>query len=101
MRLRNAVLQPNQWGRLGGEEFGLLLPGVTSAAEALEICETARHAVMTFPIRMPAAVYADITLSGGVTMLQPEDDPLRWLARADVALYEAKRGGRNCVRVAS
>ena len=100
-RLRNAVPQPNLWGRLGGEEFGLLLPDATSATEALAICERARHAVMTFPVRMPDSVYADVTLSGGVTMLTPEDDPLRWLARADVALYEAKRSGRNCVKVAS
>ena len=100
-RLRQVVSRPNLWGRLGGEEFGLLMPSAANLTDALVFAEHARCALLSGPVRLPNGLEVDVTLSGGVALAEPGDDPLRWLARADAALYEAKRDGRNCVKVAS
>ncbi len=81
--------------RFGGEEFVLLLSG-TDAAGAAVIAERLRQQVAR-----RWAHSLQITVSIGVAELTGEDNLLSWLERADVALYEGKRAGRNCVRVAS
>lgn len=85
-------------GRLGGEEFALLLPA-TTRQEAAAIAERLRVAIEQLPIETGGQVL-HATVSLGVAALgetQAELDDL--LAAADRALYEAKRAGRNCVRV--
>lgn len=83
-------------GRLGGEEFALLLPG-TNLQGALHLAERIRllleqNPTQTDEQRIP------MTLSIGVTLLQNEDaDTSTALSRADKALYQAKNGGRNRV----
>jgi diguanylate cyclase (GGDEF)-like protein len=76
--------------RLGGEEFLVVLPGVELAA-GLEVAERLRAAVeQTAPAGIP------ITISLGVSAAHGEHvdyDPL--FKAADVALYAAKRAGRN------
>jgi len=99
LRLRCAVSLSNVWGRLGGEEFGLLMPQSSSATDARVLCERARQAVLSLPIAVSLGVRVDVTLSGGIATSLPGDDPLQWLARADRALYDAKRSGRNCLRI--
>jgi diguanylate cyclase (GGDEF)-like protein len=82
-------------GRLGGEEFALLLEG-RGMAEATEIAETLRRQIAA--LRIPAGEGSlSLTCSFGVSEWQAGDsiDPL--LKRADMALYEAKVAGRNCV----
>jgi len=39
-----------------------------------------------------------VTLSLGVAVLEPDEEPGALVSRADARLYEAKRAGRNCVR---
>jgi diguanylate cyclase (GGDEF)-like protein len=81
--------------RIGGEEFLVLLPGV-DLTEALEIGERVRHAVEE---ARPGDL--DLTLSAGVATGAgghiSYDDLFR---EADVALFEAKRAGRNRVETA-
>ncbi len=79
--------------RLGGEEFGLLMTDLEELAAELQ-CEYIREAVQNLPVNIPA------TVSIGIAAYKPGDDAATLSARADEALYAAKRGGRNCVVVA-
>ena len=83
-------------GRYGGEEFALLMPGADTAA-ALAGTERARLAVGERPIqvgslRIPITVSAGVAADGSAGA-----DWESLLRRADAALYEAKRSGRNRV----
>jgi len=96
-KLRLAVSEPAFVGRLGGEEFVAVLPD-TSLQRAGEIAESVRAQVMAIDTRRWLADRR-ITVSVGVTVsVAAGDSPSTMLRRADAALYEAKRGGRNCVR---
>lgn len=91
------VVRPGDvFGRLGGEEFGLLLPE-TTADEAIAVAERFRLAIAA--LRFPDLNWACVTASFGVVSLNGDRcHPERWLADADEALYQAKRSGRNrCV----
>ena len=81
-------------GRLGGEEFGVLLPE-TGAQSAVAVAERLRHAVETQT--GPAFTrYGPVTISIGVACHSAEHASLDELIKtADGALYEAKRNGRN------
>ncbi|HEY0846364.1 MAG TPA: diguanylate cyclase [Noviherbaspirillum sp.] len=82
-------------GRLGGEEFAILLPE-TAAAEAMEAGERVRRAVAAADIALENQPPLHITTSVGVATLMPDmADIDTLLARADEALYAAKRAGRN------
>ncbi len=79
-------------GRLGGDEFALLLRGATVPA-AMSVAERIVHAVQR---RTGEQHLPRLTLSFGVVQVlanEPLDEALR---RADQALFEAKRQGRNC-----
>jgi len=84
--------------RYGGEEFALLLPD-TDLAGALRVGEACRAGLQQLALPHPGAPCGHVTMSMGVACLVPgEDDSLEDLvARADAALYDAKRGGRNRV----
>ncbi len=79
--------------RWGGEEFILLLPG-TGLQSAAMVAEKIRRAVedATF------SEVGKVTCSFGVTTLKNDDTIQSFLHRADEALYEAKRSGRNQVK---
>jgi len=82
-------------GRLGGEEFAMLLPE-TGLAEAMAAAERFRAAVETRPIAVAPARTIAVTASFGVAVLDAAiNSPEEWIARADGPLYQAKRGGRN------
>lgn len=87
-------------GRLGGEEFAVLLPQ-TSHEAAMGLAERLRQQIGGIALRkpdQPPDSTHKVTASFGVTVLRPDDrliDDL--LLRADEALYLAKRRGRNCV----
>jgi diguanylate cyclase len=86
--------------RLGGDEFGLLLPQASphyTVGIANRLCELLafRHLVVRgFP-----EVSERATLSIGVARWHAGESSAKWYARADAALYEAKRRGRNRVVV--
>jgi len=85
-------------GRLGGEEFALLLPQ-TSMEDAAHLVERLRHHIETSGLELQVgSPPASLTASFGVTALRPEDLRVEeLLGRADQALYRAKDGGRNRV----
>jgi len=83
-------------GRQGGEEFAILLPGV-DFAEGVEIAEIVRAACAANHFESED-VATRITLSIGIASQAPWGaDPRALLSRADAALYQAKRDGRNRV----
>ncbi len=82
--------------RTGGEEFMLLLPRIDEAA-ALQTAEDLRERIASSPL-LPGQ---RVTVCIGVSVLQPGQDPRSWLKRADMALYAAKRAGRNRVVAAA
>ncbi|HEX7128224.1 MAG TPA: sensor domain-containing diguanylate cyclase, partial [Thermodesulfobacteriota bacterium] len=88
-------------GRLGGEEFGLLLVRAGRAG-ALAVAERIRQDVRATPVEVPGGLTLALTVSLGVATF-PDDagDAADLFARADEALYEAKRGGRDRVCAAS
>lgn len=76
--------------RMGGDEFLLYLPGSTMDG-ALILADKLRKAVLDAPLLTDHAVSVSI----GVAELQAGESLESWSKRADAALYEAKRGGRN------
>jgi diguanylate cyclase (GGDEF)-like protein len=92
--LQAAVRVTDVAARFGGEEFAVLLPELSGPLEAVMAAEKIRAAVeaATFP------EVGKLTVSVGVSLASPADADVRPLIdRADAALYEAKRGGRNAV----
>jgi diguanylate cyclase (GGDEF)-like protein len=79
--------------RFGGEELLLILQDA-DAGEALAAAERVRAAVEHAGLGHPEGVDAVLTVSIGVAA--GDDDANTLLARADGALYKAKRAGRNC-----
>ena len=85
------------FGRLGGEEFVLILDGA-GEAEALQIAERLRAAVSAQPIHMHDDQAVVLTVSMGLTLARPNDQRTSdVLLRADQALYRAKQQGRDRV----
>ncbi len=78
--------------RFGGEELLLVLRDA-EAEEARAVAERVRAAVQAAAIPHPGGAGGVVTISAGVAA--GHDDTERLLARADGALYDAKRGGRN------
>ena len=85
--------------RFGGEEFCLVLPD-TALCDAVEVAERVRSALESMPIAMPDGGTLYFTASLGVAELDHTETPEQGLARADAALYAAKRLGRNRVEQA-
>jgi diguanylate cyclase (GGDEF)-like protein len=85
-------------GRYGGEEFVLLLHGA-DANGAARLVERIRTAV-SMADWSDIAAGLKVSVSCGITSARPTDSLDDVLARADQALYEAKRGGRDQLRVA-
>ncbi|MEQ8349704.1 MAG: diguanylate cyclase [Sneathiellaceae bacterium] len=90
-RLRNVDLS----GRLGGEEFGILLPE-TGLDGARCVAEKLRADIAATQVGDPRSPVS-ATASFGIACLRAGDDSDSLRKRADEALYEAKDGGRNRV----
>jgi diguanylate cyclase (GGDEF)-like protein len=96
--VREAVEEPAFFGRLGGEEFLVVLPG-TRLAEARLVAQSLCDRIEAIDTSRWFDDKRSITCSIGVAVSVPgRDTPSTMLQRADAALYSAKRGGRNCVR---
>jgi diguanylate cyclase (GGDEF)-like protein len=92
---RTAAFEASVIGRLGGEEFALMLDGVP-LSEAIATAERLRNTIgrLTFETQKGALA---VTCSFGVSEWEEGDSIDTLLKRADVALYAAKTGGRNRV----
>jgi two-component system cell cycle response regulator len=101
-RVRSAVRGADLACRYGGEEFVLVMPD-TSAEMAAGVAERLRTIVEREPFRIPGTdVFLPITASLGLASALPAGDtPETLLKRADTAMYEAKRSGRNRVVAAA
>jgi diguanylate cyclase (GGDEF)-like protein len=85
-------------GRIGGEEFAILLPE-TSRDQAIEAAERLRTRIANTNISTDQDLAIEFTVSTGVASLSSENDTLDvLLSHADNALYKAKNTGRNQVR---
>ncbi len=96
-RLRDSVRREDTIARLGGDEFAVLLNKVTG----IEGCERAARNILdaiTQPVRIPSGELV-ITSSIGIT-LAPEDgtEYEELLKNADMAMYRAKKAGRNNIQ---
>jgi diguanylate cyclase (GGDEF)-like protein len=93
---RSQLREDDIVGRVGGEEFAIILP--TSTAEnALDMAERLRRVIQETPIQTAAGAI-HISVSIGVTLFRKEDTSVEFIAkRADDALYVSKNEGRNRV----
>jgi diguanylate cyclase len=83
----------DKFGRYGGEEFLLVMPD-TSHDMAVQMLDRLRSLV----IMLDWSAFSEgmtVTISAGVAMLSPDDTSDTLLSRADSALYDAKKRGRN------
>lgn len=86
------------FGRYGGEEFLLVMP-MTVLEGAIEAAERIREMVASTPFVIGGQSIS-VTVSQGVAEAGRRENVEQLLARADEALYRAKRDGRDCVRSA-
>lgn len=95
--MKQSVRKVDVVGRLGGEEFAILLPN-TPKAEAINLAERIRKSVEETPADY-AGQTLPITISIGIACFDSQDSHLdQIIQRADKALYQAKNQGRNrCV----
>ncbi|MDQ2103595.1 diguanylate cyclase [Azospirillum isscasi] len=98
---RSMVRGVDVLGRLGGEEFAILLPETPPQGAAL-LAERLRRTLAETDVRIANGAGAGsaltFTVSIGVSALRPDEEAVSAvLARADAALYRAKNGGRNRV----
>lgn len=94
-RIGEAVRRQDLVARMGGDEFLVVLTGVHDIAEVAQIAEKVRLAAH-LPMHVGDRTLRT-SLSIGVTLAKPSEDLDRLLERADIAMYEAKRAGRNRV----
>ena len=93
-----ALRQGDLLGRIGGEEFIVLLPD-TPPDHALQVAQRLRECVERLDLS-DIAPGLRVTISLGLAMLRPQDDGVQGaIDRADAALYRAKEAGRNRVEV--
>jgi len=88
--------------RFGGEEFALIFPD-TPLAAAIRVAESLRHAVEGKEVvnRNSNKSLGRITLSGGIAHFNKGESITSFIERADAALYEAKKAGRNTIKAAT
>lgn len=89
---QNTLRPGDRFGRLGGEEFAILLHEI-DAAGAFATAERLRRQISA--LQFPWVEETSITASFGAAALDVDQSWSAWLESADRALYEAKRRGRN------
>ncbi len=98
--LRAAVGDAGVIGRMGGDEFVVLVPGADRDA-ATDTAGHIRQRLQAAPMTIDAQSILLIGLSIGVASAQAGERLDDVVQRADVALYDAKKAGRNTIRVAA
>lgn len=98
-RLRPGLRAVDCIGRLGGEEFAILLTD-SDIDRASMVCERLR-ARLAEPIQIDTGMAIAVTFSAGLVELDGQATRSAMLEAADKALYRAKHSGRNCLRLAA
>lgn len=97
--LRQSLRDQDITGRLGGEEFAVLLPGMPLEQGEL-VAQRLCQRLSETQVQCDANTVIEITVSVGLTPISNSDlTPEMVLSRADQALYLAKRNGRNRIEV--
>lgn len=97
-RMRDSVRESDTVARLGGDEFVVLLPGAETAEDALVVAEKIRH-VLNQPFLIGGHTLR-VSSSIGVAVYPEHGQTEAELSNnADIAMYAAKQGGRNNVRL--
>lgn len=99
-RLRPGLRGGDSIGRLGGEEFAILLAG-EDIQRASRVCERLRDMVSARRINTIGNESITVTFSAGLVELKGRAGRAELLDAADKALYRAKNSGRNCLRLAA
>ncbi|MDH4873667.1 diguanylate cyclase [Pseudomonas sp. BN515] len=97
-RIQRCLRGSDLLGRLGGEEFAILIPG-RSAEELIAVAERIRHTVADSKVGLPNHTSIPVTMSIGLVVVENGSGLSieRLLIEADLALYKAKNAGRNRV----
>lgn len=93
--IRTTIRQTDFPGRIGGEEFGIILPETTPVA-ATQLAERLRTQIATQITHVANAEFS-VTVSVGISLLTPDYEIADIFNQADQALYQAKGAGRNRV----
>lgn len=97
-RLANTVRAADSLGRWGGDEFVVVVDGGVAATQALA---QRLHQALEQPVVVGGERALRISVSVGAALLKSEDSPEDVLARADQAMFEAKRTGTSLVLAGS
>jgi diguanylate cyclase (GGDEF)-like protein len=96
---RTVLRSGDLFGRIGGEEFAAVFPGCAPDM-AMQVAERLQREIQRLTFRSGEQGFG-ITVSQGLTSITDEDQTLDSLfSRADAAMYEAKRQGKNRIIVA-
>ena len=95
-RVRDVVRSADIACRVGGDEFGVILPEST-IADADQLYRRIQHSVSAQPV----GAVGRVMFSAGVAELRPNDDAVSFFQRADEALYRAKEAGKGQIATAS
>ncbi|HHW01944.1 MAG TPA: diguanylate cyclase [Thermoanaerobacterales bacterium] len=87
--IKNSIRTVDIAGRFGGEEFVIILPG-TKEEGAVAVAERIRKSIETYPFP-----HRKVTASQGIALAKKSDSIDTLLEKADQALYQAKRQGKN------
>ncbi len=96
-RMKDSIRESDTVGRIGGDEFLLLLPAINTPQDALNVAEKIRHEINK-PFELPGVPAVNISSSTGVA-IYPEhgSNATHLIKSADDAMYLAKERGRNKV----
>jgi diguanylate cyclase (GGDEF)-like protein len=95
--LKHSIRVFDVCARFGGEEFAIIMPG-SSAENAGTIAERIRQRIEAYRSTDRALAMLRVTVSVGLAVSSTVMSTRELIARADQALYAAKRAGKNCVR---
>jgi len=98
-RMQECVRESDTVGRIGGDEFVVLLPTMEHVQDALLVAEKIRLA-LNQPFELPGIQRLDISSSTGIAIYPDHgNDEIQLAKNADDAMYQAKEHGRNTVRL--
>ena len=98
-RMKANIRESDTIARIGGDEFALVCPEIRQLGEVVEIVERLLKSMIE-PFVLEAGT-CNVSVSIGIALAENGDDisPEELKRKADLALYDAKRAGRNCFRV--